>query len=102
MALVPCPDCTCECSPQAHTCPACGRPLSGRTANGGWALELAGILALFGGASIAYALRFHETIIVTEERVKFWFGFQLVTLALACAAVGFWQRARAKRTDAAS
>jgi hypothetical protein len=102
MALVPCPDCAHHCSPQAHACPGCGRPLAGAPADGGWALELAGVLALFGVASIAYALNFHETMIVTEERVKFWFGFQLVTLALACAAVGLWRRARARRAAAAS
>ena len=30
-------------------------------------------------------------MIVTEERIKFWFGFQLLTLAVACAAVGWWR-----------
>jgi hypothetical protein len=94
MALVPCTDCSHECSPEALACPSCGRPLAARRGDGGWALDLAAILGLFGVASIAYAVGFHETMIVTEERAKFWFGFQLLTLAIACGAVGWWRRSR--------
>ena len=94
MALISCPDCRHECSDRADACPVCGRPIAGPAAESRWALELAAIFGLFGAGSIAYALGFHETLLLTEERVKSWFGFQLVAIAVACAAVGYWKRVR--------
>ena len=100
MGLLVCEDCRHEVSDAAESCPECGRPMSGRGADRFWTFELAGVLSLFGVGSMAYSLIFAEPMVVDEARVKFWFGFQLIGLAFALVALGWWRHARGTRTSA--
>ena len=94
MALLVCQDCRHDVSDRADACPQCGRPMRARRSTRGGAFELAAIVGLFGAGSIVYSLVFAEDLVVNEARVKFWFGFQLVAMALAFAALGWWRRSR--------
>lgn len=98
MPLVVCEDCRHDVSDHARACPRCGRPMGGRGPGRPFAFDLAAIVGLFGLASIAYSYAFPEDLVVSEARVKFWFGFQLVTMALAFLALGRWRQARAARS----
>lgn len=96
MALLVCQDCLQDVSDHADACPQCGRPMRSRASSRAWAFELAAIVGLFGAASMVYSLVFPEDMVVSEARVKFWFGFQLVAMAFAFAALGWWRRSRAE------
>ena len=100
MGLIVCDDCRHEVSDVAESCPQCGRPMGGRGADRFWPFELAGVLSVFGIGSMAYAIIFAEHLVVDEARVKFWFGFQLVGIACAFVALGWWRYARAARASA--
>ena len=93
MGLVVCQDCRHEVSDLAEACPQCGRPMGIHAPQRSWAFELAAVLGVFGIASIAYSLIFREDLVVNEARVKFWFGYQLVAIAVAFIALGWWKRA---------
>src|SRR5262245_42460278 len=97
MALGVCEDCRHDVSDQAEMCLQCGRPMAGGGADRSWAFQLAGVMGLFGVMSIAYSLVLPETMAVDESRVKFWFGFELVAIACAFVALGWWKRTRAER-----
>ena len=98
MPLVVCQDCRQQVSDRAEACPSCGRPMRGRASEGGWALEMAAVVGVFGVLSMAYAFFFPEDeLVVSEMRLKFWFGFQLVTMAFALLALRWWKQARPLR-----
>ncbi len=94
MPLVVCEDCRHDISDRADACPHCGRPAELAPPDRTWAFELAAVMGVFGAGSIGYSLLFPEDLGVSEARVKFWFGFQLVAMALAFVALGWWKRIR--------
>jgi hypothetical protein len=97
MALVVCEDCRHDVSDRACACPHCGRPAVAPEGGRAWTFDLAAVVGIFGLASIAYSFVFPEEMAVSETRVKFWFGFQLLAMAFAFLAVGRWKQTRAPR-----
>ena len=53
MALVACPDCTAEVSPQAPACPHCGRPIAPPTVQSGDVVAALASLLLPGAGQLA-------------------------------------------------
>src|SRR5436309_9156240 len=97
MPLIVCTVCGQDASDRAEACPQCGRPIAVRGPGLAWTFELAAVIGLFGMGSLGYSLLFPEDLVVNEARVKFWFGFQLLAMAFAFLALGWWKRTHAEK-----